>query len=147
MTLVRWDPFQDLSILQNRMNRLFGDTFSQATTGEDGSQSWSPTVDIFERGDDLVLRAEVPGVGKDDLALKVEGNTLTLRGERKRDESVSDESYHRIERHYGAFTRSFTLPSSVDASGIQATFKDGVLDVVLPKAEDAKPRRIEVKTG
>jgi HSP20 family protein len=104
-------------------------------------------VDIFERGEDIVLRAELPAVRKEDLDLKVENNVLTLRGEKRRDETVKDEHYHRTERHYGMFTRSFTLPSTVDTAGIQASYKDGVLEVVLPKAEEAKPKQIEVKVA
>ena len=145
MTLVRWDPFRDVSTLQTRMNRLFGDAIPHG--GEDSFQSFAPAVDIFERGDDLVLRAEIPGVRKEDLDLRVEANVLTLRGERARDDSVSEENYHRVERSYGSFLRSFTLPTSVDASHIEAHYQDGILEVVLPKAEDAKPKRIEVKVG
>ena len=144
MTLVRWDPFRELTTLQNRMNRLFGDTLSHGT-GENSFQTWVPAVDIFERGDDLVLRAELPGVDKDGLDLRVEGNVLTLHGERRRDDSVSEESYHRVERSYGSFTRSFTLPNTVDGTRIEANYRDGILEVVLPKAEDALPKRIEVK--
>ena len=144
MTLVRWDPFRELTTLQNRMNRLFGDTLSHEAA-ENSYRSWMPAVDIFERGDDLVLRAELPGVNKDELDLRVEGNVLTLHRERKRDDSVSEESYHRVERSYGSFTRSFTLPNTVDATRIEASYRDGILEVVLPKAEDAKPKRIEVK--
>jgi len=144
MTLVRFDPFRDLSTLQNRMNRLFNDPLSQ-NTGDD-SHGWAPTVDIFERGDDLVLRAEVPGVRKEALDLSVEGNVLTLRGNRVREEKIAEQSYHRTERSYGSFTRSFTLPSTVDATNIAASYKDGVLDVVLPKADTAKPKKIEVAT-
>jgi HSP20 family protein len=145
MNLVRWDPFRDLSMLQSRVNRLFGDTL----LGQAGEEfrGWAPVVDIFERGDDLVLRAEIPGVRKEDLDLRVEGNVLTLRGERTRDEKVAEENYHRIERSYGAFSRSFTLPSTIDASRIDASYKDGVLELILPKAEEAKPKRIEVKTA
>lgn len=146
MTLVRWEPFRDLSLLQGRFNRLFNDSLFH-DAGEDGVQAWSPAVDIFEQGDDLILRAEVTGVKADDLDVKVDGNVLTLRGQRKREESIAEENYHRVERHYGAFTRSFTLPSSVDGSAIKARYQDGILEVVLPKAEEAKPRRIEVKAS
>jgi len=146
MNLVRFDPYRDLSILHNHVNRLFTDTFSRGF-GDEPLQAWAPAVDIFERGDDLVMRAEVPGVTKDDLDVGIEGNVLTLRGERERDKGISEENYHRIERTYGSFSRSFTLPNTVDASKIHATFKDGVLEMVLPKAEDAKPKKIEVKVA
>lgn len=146
MHLVRFDPYRNLGLLHNRVNRLFNETFPH-DPGEEPAQAWAPPVDIFEHGDDLVMRAELPGVMKEDLDVRVEGNVLTLRGERRRDQAISEESYHRIERSYGAFTRSFTLPGSVDANGIRATFKDGVLDLVLPKAEDARPRKIEVSAA
>ena len=142
MTLVRFDPFHNVSRLQNRVNRLFSNALFPVTDEE--SRGWSPTVDIFERGDDLVLRAEIPGVKQDDVDLSVDGDVLTIRGERVRDEKLSDESYHRIERSFGAFTRSFTLPSSVDSTHIVASYKDGVLEVILPKAETAKPKKIQV---
>lgn len=145
MTLVRWDPFRDLSMLQTRVNRLFGDALT-GSTGEE-FREWLPVVDIFERGDDVVLRAEVPGVKRDALDLSVEGNVLTLRGHRSRDETIEEQHYHRIERSYGSFTRSFTLPTSVDSNRIEATYNDGILEVVLPKAEEAKPKRIAVKAS
>jgi HSP20 family protein len=146
MTLVRFDPFRDLSVLQNRVNRLFTDT--RALVPEDDAfQSWAPAVDIFERGDDLILSAELPGVRREELDLKVEGNVLTLRGERLRDKTIQEDQYHRVERTYGTFSRSFTLPSTVDPARIEARFKDGILEVVLPKAEDAKPKKIEVKVS
>jgi HSP20 family protein len=146
MTLARFDPFRDLSLLQNRVNRLFTDSRA-ALPEEDAFQGWAPAVDIFERGDDLILSAELPGVRREELDLKVEGNVLTLRGERQRDKTIHEDQYHRIERTYGTFARSFTLPSTVDPSRIEARFKDGILEVVLPKAENAKPKRIDVKVS
>jgi len=146
MTLVRFDPFRDLSQLQNRVNRLFTDSRA-AGLEEDAFQNWAPAVDIFERGDNLILSAELPGVRREELDLKVEGNVLTLRGERMRDKTIQEEQYHRVERSYGTFCRSFTLPSTVDSSRIEARFKDGILEVVLPKAEDAKPKKIDVQVS
>jgi HSP20 family protein len=140
MNLVHWNPFDEMHHLHRFVHRF-------PTRDDDTLQNWAPAVDIFERGDDLVLRAEVPDVRKEDLDVKVENNTLTLHGEKRRDESVQDENYHRTERHYGSFTRSFTLPSSVDTSRILASYKNGVLEVVLPKAEEAKPKQIEVKVA
>jgi len=145
MTLVRFDPFRDIATLQSRINNLFSDAFTRG--GEEARDSWAPAVDIFERGEDLVLRAEVPGVAKDDLDVQVEGNVLTLRGQRIRDKEIREESYYRVERSYGSFSRSFTLPSTVDATRIAATSRDGILEVVLPKAEEAKPKRITVKAS
>jgi HSP20 family protein len=145
MTLVRWNPFRDMNALHNQFHRAFH--AHPVWEQEETLQTWAPAVDIFERGDDLVLRAELPAVKKEDLDLKIEKNILTLHGEKRRDESVNEENYHRVERHYGTFTRSFSLPSSVDTSRIEAHFRDGVLEVVLPKAEAAKPKQIEVKVA
>ncbi len=145
MTLVRFNPHRDMTAMQDRVSRLFSDVRFQSS-GDDG-RGWSPAVDIFERGEDLVLRAEVPGVAKGDLDVSVEENVLTLRGQRVRDEKVTEENYHRIERSYGAFARSFTLPASVDAAKIAAVYEDGVLEVVLPKAEAAKPKKISIKAS
>ena len=141
MTLVRFNPFGDM---HHQLDRLVG-----SFTGEDekANHSWAPAVDIFERGDETVVRAELPDVRKEDLDLKVENNVLTLRGEKRRDETVEEGSYHRSERHYGSFRRSFNLPSTVDNSRIQARYDNGVLEIVIPKAEEAKPKQIEVKVA
>lgn len=141
--LTRWEPFRDLFDLQDRMNRLLGDSFTRVPATETFG-SWSPLVDIYEAGDAIVLRAEIPGVSKDDIDVKVENGTLTLRGEKKQEKEVDSETAHRVERFYGAFSRSFLLPASIDADTIKATYKDGVLEVVVPKAEEAKPRKVKV---
>ncbi len=132
MRLVHWDPFEDL--------RRFG---SLAST----ESAWAPAVDIFEKGDDLVIRAEVPGIERDAIDVKVENNTLILSGERQRETEDKETQSYRRERSYGSFVRSFTLPKTVDASRITATYKDGVLDITIPKAEEAKPRRVEIKVA
>ena len=131
MRLVRWDPVRE-----------FLDT--QPPRPEDSFDAWAPPVDIFESQEHLVIRAEVPGVGRDDLEVQIENGVLTLHGERKRETDVQDESACRLERVYGAFTRRFTLPTAVDAARIAATYKDGVLEVIVPKAETAKPKRVEI---
>jgi HSP20 family protein len=141
-TLTRWDPFRDMINLQDRFNRLFGDALTRLP-GE-GVSPWAPAVDIYEEADRIVLRAEIPGVGKDDIEVKMENGTLTVRGEKKQEKEVDTDTAHRIERFYGSFSRSFVLPTSVDAENIKATYKDGVLEVVVPKAEEAKPRKIKV---
>ena len=144
MAITRFDPFREFSSLQGRMNRLFGDVYLR---DEDVSQrgSWVPPVDIFEtEGHDVVLKAELPDVKREDIEVTVENHTLTLRGTRKRPADVKDDQYRRIERHYGAFSRSFTLPSSVDSSKVSAEYKNGVLTVKLPFREEAKPRTINV---
>ena len=143
MTLVRFDPFRELTNLQTHLNRVF----CEAPGSEASEAGWAPVVDIYERGEDLVLRAEIPGVNPDEIDLRVEGKVLTLKGTRTREKEINEESYYRMERTYGSFSRTFTLPSSVDGTRIAASAKDGVLEVVLPKAEEAKPKRIEVKVS
>src|SRR5262245_19004346 len=152
MALVRWDPFRDLFSLQERMNKLFDESYRgiSRTGSEDDwalGGSWAPVVDIYEQGGDIVLKAELPGVDPKDTDIRVENNTLTLRGERKLDNEIKRESYHRVERAYGTFSRSFTLPSVVDTEKIKAEYKDGVLRVILPKREEAKPKQITVSVG
>ena len=135
MTLVKWDPLRDLMNLQRRL------------VAEDSYGTWAPVVDIFEKGDDLVISAEVPGLERDEIDIRVENNTLVLRGERKRESELDEKDAYRLERSFGAFTRSFTLPKTVDASRITASYKNGVLEIKLPKAEEAKPRQIEIKVA
>ena len=149
MAIVRWEPFRDLVSLQERMNRLFEDSFRGVgrSAGEEDwalGGSWAPAVDIFEQGSDIVLKAELPGVDAKDVDIRVENNTLTLRGERKFDNEVNKENYHRVERAYGTFSRSFTLPTIVDTEKIKADYRDGVLRVTLPKKEEAKPKQIAI---
>ena len=114
---------------------------------EDGRSSWSPAVDIFENGDDLVIRAELPGVNKNDIDVRSQDGSLVLRGERKREEEITDDNAYRLERSYGGFVRSFRLPETVDAARIGASYKDGVLEITLPKAEESKPKRIEINAA
>jgi HSP20 family protein len=152
MAIVRWEPFRDLVSLQERMNRLFDESFRGL--GRFGAEddwslggTWAPAVDIYEHEGNIVLKAELPGVDGKDVDVRVENNVLTLRGERKLDQEVKRENYHRIERSYGSFTRSFTLPTVVDTSNIKAEYKDGVLRVTLPKREEAKPRQIQINVS
>lgn len=143
MAIARFDPFRDLSVLQDRVNRLFGDAYGAREEGV--LSSWVPAVDIFENEKkELVLKAELPDVKKEDVSVTVENNTLTLSGERKLDSEVKKEQYHRLERAYGSFSRSFSLPTTVDTGKIGAEFKNGVLTVRLPFREEAKPRSINV---
>jgi len=137
MTLVRWDPFRDLVTLHNRLSAPFQGT-------NDAYGAWVPPVDIFERGDDLVIRAEVPGVEKNEIDISVEDTRLAIQGERKREAEFKEDSAYRLERSFGSFTRSFVLPKTVDASRIGATYRNGVLEISLPKAEVAKPRKISI---
>ena len=146
MTINRYDPFRDLRNLQEEVNRLFTGNVGRSFEDEGIARgSWSPSVDIYENKDQLVLEAELPGMKREDFDLSVENNVITLRGERhfeKRDEA---DNYHRVERAYGSFTRSFTLPNTVTGEGATADYRNGVLRVTLPKREETRARRIEVK--
>jgi HSP20 family protein len=132
-----WSPFSQVAALHDEINRVFGAPRS--------FQNWRPAVDFYENGEQLVLKAELPGVNKDDLELTLHDGVLTLTGERREEKSLEDSEVHRSERFLGKFSRSFTLPAAVDAAKVQASFKDGILTVTLPKAEEAKPKHIEVK--
>ena len=152
MAIVRWEPFRDLVGIQGRMNRIFDEAFHgvNRTAGEEDwslGGSWAPVVDIYEQGGDIVLKAELPGIDPKDVDILVENNMLTLRGERKLDSEVKRESYHRVERAYGTFTRSFTLPNVVDTERIKAECRDGVLRVTLPQKEEAKPKQINISVS
>jgi HSP20 family protein len=146
MTLVRWNPVHDFSVLQNQMNRLFEDTMGTwfADSNGKGLTNWVPLADIYETDNDLVVRCELPGVDPKAVDVRVENNVLTIRGERQFDPTVQPENYHRLERPYGTFTRSFTLPAMIDSDKIRAEYRDGILHLMLPKSEKAKPRRIQI---
>jgi HSP20 family protein len=145
MSIVRYDPFRDLRTLQEEVNRLFSTNLTRGF-GEEaiGRGAWNPTVDIYENKDQIVLEAELPGMKSDDFELSIENNVITLRGERRFEKKDDTDNYHRVERSYGAFTRSFTLPQTVSAEGAKAEYNHGVLRVTLPKREEAKSRRIEI---
>ncbi|PYT14358.1 MAG: molecular chaperone [Acidobacteria bacterium] len=144
MNLIRLEPFRDFATLSDSMNSVLNDSlFRLAPTETVGS--WLPPVDIEEESDRVVLRAEIPGVSRDDIDVSVENGTLTLRGEKKQERKIEAENAYRLERFYGSFSRSFVLPTRINAERIKATYKDGVLEVVLPKAEEAKPKKIKVQ--
>jgi HSP20 family protein len=143
MNLVVRDPFwKEFSTLSNRLNRLLETPREDQT---DFLGSWTPAVDIFDKGGEVVIHAELPGIKKEDIDVRVENNVLTIRGKKERKEEVKEEGYFRAERSYGSFSRSFSLPTTVEVSKIAAEYRDGVLTLRLPKAEEAKPRQIEVK--
>jgi len=145
MAVVRWDPFRDLNMLQDRMNRLFDDAGRTWRTDEPAATTtWSPAVDIFETEGEIVVKAELPGMDRKDIALNLEKNVLTLRGERRFTKEAKDDNYHRIERSYGAFSRAFSIPATVDEEKINADYKEGVLKIVLPKKEQVKPKQIRI---
>ena len=145
MAVVRWDPFRDLGLLQDRMNRLFDDAGRGWRNDEPAATtSWSPSVDIFETEGEIVVNTELPGMDRKEITLHLENNVLSIRGERRFVKETKDENYHRIERSYGNFSRSFSIPATVDEEKIRADYKDGVLKIILPKKEQAKPKQIKI---
>jgi len=140
------DPFRDVMGIQNRVNRLFEEFLTRGRGREEGLEAgaWIPAVDIYETDDDLVVKAELPGVEKDQIGVEVKGGVLTLRGERKHEKEVKEENYHRIERGYGNFLRSFTLPASVEEDKVSAKLTGGVLEIHLPKKAEAKPKQVKI---
>ena len=145
MALVRWEPMRELNTLQTEMNRLFNTFFDEGNgQGRGASRRWAPAVDLFEREDSLVLKADLPGLSEDDVQIEVRDNVLTISGERRADFEDKQNGYYRVERAFGSFSRSLTLPEGVDADKIDASFDNGVLEVTIPKPEERKPRRIEI---
>lgn len=148
MAIVRWEPFRDLVTSQDRFNRLFNESFSRLFGEEDGTlRNWTPAVDIFENDNNIVLKAELPGVDPKDVEVRVEDSTLYLKGERKFEKEVKEDNYHRIERSYGSFARSFALPGTIDSDKVQAEYKDGLLTLTIPKREEAKPKTIKINVS
>lgn len=146
--LTRWEPFREFSTLQDRMNRLFRESY--AGEGRDESlttSSFAPAVDVYEDEHKVTLKIEVPGIEEKDIDIRVENSTLTVHGERKIEKEEKEENYRRVERQYGSFTRTFTLPSSVDSDNVSANYDKGVLKVNLPKKAEAKPKQIKVSVG
>ncbi len=146
MSIVRYDPFRDLRSLQDEVNRLFSTNLSRVF-GDEGIArgAWNPNVDIYESKDQIVIEAELPGMSREDFDLSFENNIITLRGERRFEKKDESDNYHRVERSYGSFTRSFTLPPTVTGEGITAEYRNGVLRVTLQKREEVKARRIEIQ--
>ena len=145
MNIVRFDPFREMAALQDRVNRAFGDASRRFDDDLTARGAWVPAVDIYQTDDHtLVLKVELPDVAREDIDLRVENNTLTITGQKQREKEVKEEQFHRIERTFGGFSRTFTLPPTVDAAKIGADLKNGVLSVTLPLREEAKPRQIKV---
>jgi len=142
--VVRFDPFRDITTLRDEMNRLFSRTIGE---GASAGSAWTPAVDIFDASDAIVLKAELPGLSAGDIDIEVDDNVLTLKGERRFEETVEEGRYYRLERAYGHFQRSVTLPQGVKADEITAGFEHGVLTVRVPKADEVKPRKIAVATN
>ena len=145
MAIVRWEPFRDLVTAQRDFDRLFRGAFSaQPGETELSTRSWAPPVDIYETEEAIVLKAELPGVDPKDVEVRVEDNTLFLKVERKFEKEVKEQNYHRVERSYGSFARSFSLPNSISTDQVKAEFKDGLLTLTMPKREEAKPKTIKI---
>lgn len=148
MELVRWEPFESLNMAQSRINDLFEESFGRSRLPHSSSSGvWYPPVDILENKDSYLIRAELPGMKKEDFHVELEDGTLTLSGERKFEEPTNGDEYHRVERLAGKFSRSFYLPQTVKHDGIKATYREGILEVLVPKAEEAKPKQITVSVN
>ena len=146
MALVKWDPFRDVAELQNRINRMFDESFGRSREPEDEMDlhAWRPTVDIYEAENGIVMAVELPGVSKEHVAVEVKDDVLTLKGERVADPAISEESYYRRERLFGPFKRSFTLHEDINPDQIKATFKDGILQIEIPRPVQEQPKPVTV---
>jgi HSP20 family protein len=144
--LTRWDPFRELNVLQDRMNRLYQD-YAPRGEQELTAGNFIPPVDIYEDEQNVTLKVEVPGLDPKDVDVRVENNTLSIRGERGFEKDEKEENFHRVERHYGAFVRSFTLPNTVDTDNVKADYENGVLKIQLAKRAEAKPKQIKINIG
>jgi HSP20 family protein len=148
MALIRWDPVRELDSLQGDMNRLFDRFFEGRSANSGGAvRRWIPAMDLVETGDHLVLRADLPGMSEDDVDIEIKDGVLTVSGERKAEHEEKGEGFHRVERSFGSFSRSLSLPDGVDAGRIEANFADGVLEVRVPKPEESKPTRVQIGKG
>lgn len=151
MAIVQWDPNRELTSLQSEMNRLFSSFFepsaARPAAGGETARRWSPAMDVVERDDHYVLRTDVPGVREEDIAVELDGNVLTVSGRRQAEHDEDRKGFHRVERVYGEFSRSLTVPDGVDADKIEASYDRGVLEVRVPKPEQAKPRRVAINVG
>ena len=145
MAIVRYNPFRDLHTIQEQMNRLLDLAWNRETGEELKDGIWQPAVDIYEDATSVTIKAELPDVEQKDVEVKIEDNTLILRGERKLDQSVKKENYHRIERYYGSFQRTFALPLTIDQEKVKASCDKGVLTIILPKKEETRPKQIHVE--
>jgi HSP20 family protein len=146
MAIARWNPYRDMMTVRDEMNRVFNEFFGHGGQDEGAwyAGAWSPPVDIYETDEALIMKAELPGFSKDDISIELKENTLIMRGERRRQDEVKEGNYHRMERVYGAFQRSFLLPTTVEQDKVKASYKDGILELHLPKVPAAQPKRIAV---
>lgn len=151
MALIRWEPVRELHTMQSEMNRLFNTFFDSPSPSNGGNHAaarrWIPAMDVVETDEHFVLRADLPGLSESDVKIEVEDNVLTVSGERKAEHEQRSEGYYRVERSFGSFSRSLTLPEGVDADSIQGSFNNGVLEVRIPKPEQHKPRKVQISLG
>jgi len=152
MSLIRWNPARELATwpsdlfgIQREINRMFDGFLRDNREEESTFMTWAPAIDIAEHDNEYVVKFELPGVNKEDVKITLESNVMIISGEKKQEKEAKKENYHRVERSYGSFQRSFTLPTTVKSDKIDASYKDGILSILLPKAEEAKPKQIEVK--
>ncbi len=147
MAIVKYDPWRDVLSLRDEIDRLFEDFFPVKSSERRDylSEVWAPAIDIYETKDDVVVKAELPGMSKEDIKINIVDNSLIIEGEKKQEKEVKEENYYRVERRYGAFRRVVEIPVPVKTENVEATYKDGVLEIKLPKKEEAKPKEIEVK--
>ena len=146
-SISRLDPFRGINSLQDQVNRLFDETFSRGRSAESEMGTWAPAVDIYETEQELVLKADLPEVIQQEIDIRIENNMLTIRGERKFHNEVSQDNYLRIERAYGPFTRSFSLPNTINTEAIKADYHNGVLSIRMPKREESRPKQIRIGVG
>jgi HSP20 family protein len=147
MALIRWEPVRELHTMQSEMNRLFNTFFDSPSRGAQSPRRWIPAMDVVEADDHFVLRADLPGMAEGDVNIEVDDNVLTISGERKSEHEERKDGYYRVERAFGSFRRSLSLPEGVDAEAIQASFNSGVLEVSIPKPEQNKPRKVQISVG
>jgi HSP20 family protein len=146
-TLTRWDQSRGLTSLQDQVNRLFEDNFTRDRSGHADLATWAPSVDIYETENELVIKADLPDVQDEDIDVRVENNMLTIRGERKFEKDVNEDDYLRVERAYGPFMRSFSLPNTVNSESIRAEYRNGVLILQMAKREESKPKQIKISVS
>ena len=149
MNLVKWDPFRELEDVSNRLNRIFGQSLARSESGQNmlAVADWAPSVDISETDSEYLIKGEIPGVKKEDVKVTIQDGMLTIQGERKQEKEEKGKKFHRIERSYGSFVRSFRVPGDADENSVKAEFKDGMLNVTLAKSAKAKPKAIEVSVS
>lgn len=148
MALVRWDPVREMDSLQSDMNRVFDRFFdAKSTSGNGAARRWIPSMDLVESEEELILRADLPGMTRDDVNIEIKDGVLTISGERRAEHQDRAEGFHRVERAFGSFSRSLSLPDGIDAGKVEADFKDGVLEVRVPKPEQSQPTRVQIGSG